>query len=314
MPAVKLPAEVVAHAAWRKSLLSLPSEYQRHNVVVQGANRAYNWHGVVHVHDENGMRRSSPFQEKRADIFRVMVVGDSLTYGDGVDEKWTYPSVLQRLLAPDYRVEFLNLGVDGYQSEDVLRTIRQFTPKLKPNLIIYGVCLNDFLPSGVEQYGADQYAFPLPIAMKKLLTERTRVGKFLDKSYDALLIRVGAHADFVDDILRDFGNYQKRFMRDVSNMNKFALANGIPPLVSMVLDQSPQFGGRGHKIAKIAEKYLKAARIDVIDTEPYYRQYDGEELHVSRWEGHPNEQAHAIFAEMFKHRLLERGYLAPYRR
>jgi hypothetical protein len=209
----------------------------------------------------------------------------------------------------------LNLGVSGYQSADVLRDLRRFTPKLKPDLIIYGVCLNDFLPSGVGEYSAnDQYSFPLPTSVKRFIVERTRVGKFLDKSYDSVLLNLGLRADFFDDILRDFRNYQKRFSRDVKRMNEVALAHELPPVVSMVLDQYPHYGGRGYKIAKIAEASMKAAGMEVIETEAYYRHFDREAMHVSIWEGHPNEQAHAIFAELFKQRLLDRGYFAAYRR
>ena len=75
-----------------------------------------------------------------------MVVGDSLTYGAGIEIEDTFVALLNRWLSPDYRVEVLNLGLAGGQSEDILKVIKKFQAPLSPDLIIYAVCLNDFLP------------------------------------------------------------------------------------------------------------------------------------------------------------------------
>lgn len=311
---VQLPPDIAARAAWRNNLLSLPMEYQRQSRDVQHSVRAYVWHGALHVYDHNNMRRVSPFPPKVPDVFRVIVVGDSLTYGVGIEENWTYPAILQRTLDPEYRIEFLNLGVSGYQSEDMLRNVRRFVPELKPDLVIYGVCHNDFLPSGLAQYGGDQYSFPLPGRLKKLITDRTRAGRFVDKAYDSFLLRLGLRTDFYDDILQDFTGYQERFARDVEAMNAFAVASGLPPVVAIVLDQFPKIGSRGHNVSSIAERYLKSAGMTVIETEPYYKRYHGRVFTISRWEGHPNEYAQVILASMIRNHLVSRADLAHYRR
>jgi len=44
-------------------------------------------------------------------------------------------------------VEVINLGAPGLQSEDVLQVLKKFHPVLKPDLVVYGICLNDFLES-----------------------------------------------------------------------------------------------------------------------------------------------------------------------
>lgn len=74
-----------------------------------------------------------------------------MTYGEGVDAYWAYPAQLERALAPDFRIEVLNLGVRGHASEDVLDDLRRFVPALEPDLVVYGVCLNDFLERGGRQ-------------------------------------------------------------------------------------------------------------------------------------------------------------------
>lgn len=63
-----------------------------------------------------------------------------------------------------------------------------------------------------------------------------------------------------------------------------------------VLDQNPRLDGPGRQLARAAERQLRAAGIDLVESEEFYRHHDGSTFRVSRWEGHPNEEAHAIWA------------------
>lgn len=279
-----LQPQALIDMARREGVLTLPPEWEHQELSpLQGTRRTYRWHGITHVYDENNFRRATPFPLKRPDVFRIMVVGDSLTYGHGIDERFIYTSLLQNELGKQYAIEVLNLGVPGYQSEDILTVIRRFVPELMPDLLVYGVCLNDFLPSKRGEYTARGFEFPVPADLERFLYERTRVARVLADLYDRSLRVAGLRADFFDDILKDFEGYQQRFRRDVSEMNAFVTTHGLPPVVAMVLDQFPSDGGRGHRIAKAAEGYLKEAGMEVVDTEEYYQRLNGHAMAVSRW-------------------------------
>lgn len=309
-----VPSEIVAAAHARYGFTTMPQEWQHRDVKVPGAKFAYYWQGVLHVHDGNNFRRSAPFPPKDPNVFRVMVVGDSLTYGYGIPEESTFTALLNKWLSKDYRVEFLDLGVSGYQSEDVLHVVQTWLPKLQPNLIIYAVCLNDFLPSGVGEYNGNQYAFPLPGRVKRFFIAHTLTGEFLNEKYDAALRGLHLRRDFFDDILADFAGYRNRFARDVAEMNRTVVAEGLPPMMALVVDQYPAYGGRGYKITQVAENALMKAGADVVPTEDYYHRYDGQRLFVSTWEPHPNEVANYIWAKMIYQKLVERKDLAAFKR
>jgi hypothetical protein len=85
-------------------------------------------------------------------------------------------------------------------------------------------------------------------------------------------------------------------------------------VVGMVLDKLPEYNGRLYKIAKVAERLMTEAGMEVVPTESYYQRYDGRDFRVSRWEGHPNEEANAIFAAMLERQLLARFDLSAFRR
>jgi GDSL-like Lipase/Acylhydrolase family len=237
-----------------------------------------------------------------------------LTYGYGVRNGETYSSQIETTLKKQFSVEVLNLGVSGYQSQDILRTVRVYTALLQPDLIIYGVCLNDFLPSGVGQYENNMaFKFPLPERTKTFLSERTSIGQLVSRAYDSLLMSIGLRNDFWNDILKDFRNYQGRFSEDVKKMNDLAIEIGLPPIVAMVLNQDPDLNSKGYQIAMVAERHLTNAGMTVIPTEEFYKNYNKQRMMVSPWEGHPSAKAHKIFAELFVAHLQHRQDLKQYR-
>jgi lysophospholipase L1-like esterase len=310
--APELPAAIWAKIKRMQSAQIMPPSWQKHDLEKVPGVDDYVWQTVLHVVDANGMRRKTPFPPRDPNRFRIMVVGDSLTYGEGIDAFWTYPEQLQRSLATDFRVEVLNLGVRGYDSEDVLNVVRRFLPRLKPDLVVYGVCLNDFLESGTDQ--PEHYLFPLPARFKKILHKRSRVARLVEERYDTLLRKLGLRPDFYSDLLAHFDRRRRRFGRDVAALNAFVTAQGLPPVIAMVLDQAPRLHGPGRRLAVTAEAELRAAGIDVVDSEAFYRRYDGQNFRVSRWEGHPNEEAHAIWASMLASKIRGLEELAPFRR
>jgi lysophospholipase L1-like esterase len=297
----------------RHWLLTLPEEWKRREVSVPGAWRAFYWHGALHVLNDDKLRWSQPFPPKRDGTYRVMVVGDSFTYGVGIAEESRFSNLVERWLGADFRVELINIGHPSYQSEDIVAEIKKYLPVLRPNLVLYAVCLNDFLPSGVDPYPAHPaHPFPLPEAFKEWMAAHTRVGALWSDLYDATLRRFHLRKDFYDDILADFAGYQRRFANDVAQMNETVRAAGLPPLVAMVIDQLPVYRGRGYESAKIAEDDFVKAGADVIPSELFYRDYSGRDFSVSRWEGHPNEEANWIWAEMIADALRRRPDLQPF--
>jgi len=309
-----LSPEAAANVASRDGVLTMPKEWERQDVRVNRTKRSYVWHGALHVWNQDNFRRSAPFPPKKEGLFRLMVIGDSMTYGQGVDERFIYVTRLQELLGKEFNIEVLNLGACGYQSEDILEVLQTFLPQLEPDLVFYGVVHNDFLPAGQGQYTGRGFEVPIPDAWQAYLMSHARFARFLTDAYDAGLRSAGLRKDFFDDILEDFDGYQQRFGRDVVAMNAFVTGRGLPPIITMVLDQVPVYGGRGYQITKVAEEKLRNAGMDVIALEDYYRRYDGEYFRVSLWEGHADEVGHAIFASMIVPRLQSSPALQPYRK
>lgn len=288
---------------------TMPDDLMRHPVTVEGAARAKYWQGKLHIYNKDSFRHLGDYTLDRG-MRRIVILGDSLTYGEGIAQEDTYPELLQTLLrSRDPRFMTYNLGQDGAQSEDIVRNAKRWIPILKPELVIYGICLNDFLPSGAGQYDNNMaWQFPLPKWIVTPIETKTRIGALVSDSYNRSLIRLGIRRDFYSDILKNFNDYQDRFGRDLIELNRFVVEQTGAPVLAMVLDQFPQ-SKQGYEISRVAEAKARAASMNVIPTDDYYKQYGNGsvQLYVNKWEGHPNELANRIFAEMIDRHQAAQG-------
>ena len=78
--------------------------------------------------------------------FRVICLGDSITFGSDVDEKMTYPAQLQRVLEQKYlgrKISVLNAGVPGYTSRQGLFLFKSKLMEYQPDAVIWGFGFND---------------------------------------------------------------------------------------------------------------------------------------------------------------------------
>jgi len=97
-------------------------------------------------HNQLGYRGKETTVEKPEGIFRIVTIGESTTYGFGVNANEAYPALLEDILREEYgytNVEVINAGVVGYTSFEVLSNFQFRVLELKPDLIIYYGALND---------------------------------------------------------------------------------------------------------------------------------------------------------------------------
>lgn len=282
----------------RARRLVMPDRLGRRDARVEGAHVAWWWQGQLHVFDKEGLRRTTPLPPKAPGTFRVAALGDSLTYGYGVAAGEAWPAQLEQALRGEFRLEVVNLGICGLQSEGMLDVLRRHLPGLEADLVLYGFCLNDFLPARRGQY-LNNRAWRIDPPGGLHLEWGTRLGALVAQGYDRLLMRIGVRTDFFTDILRDFENYQERFARDAAAMNRLVTSRGLPPITALVLNQFPDPDGPGGRIGRLAEGYLRAAGMQVIPSD-YLQAIRGRgDLLVSPWESHPSAAAHRVFAGEF---------------
>ena len=82
--------------------------------------------------------------EKEIGIYRIMVIGDSFTFGMGVNLEDTYVKGIERLLQKEnINLEVINCGVTAYLMWQNYEVLKRKALPYKPDLVVLGIFLND---------------------------------------------------------------------------------------------------------------------------------------------------------------------------
>lgn len=93
-----------------------------------------------------GFRSEEITSEKSKDTFRILIFGDSSSFGWGVDDGDTYASVMKReleRLSPGRKIEVLNFSIPGDSSEFGRLIAEKYAKSYAPDLIVIGFGAND---------------------------------------------------------------------------------------------------------------------------------------------------------------------------
>jgi len=95
--------------------------------------------------------RERPLEELRLSKFRILAIGDSFTFGAGINREQTWPAQLERALDKRLRsssssssIKVINAGIFGYNLEQIRDLTEELLPEFSPQLVILGVFSGGF--------------------------------------------------------------------------------------------------------------------------------------------------------------------------
>jgi lysophospholipase L1-like esterase len=145
-----LIAELSIRAAW-DPLKGQPGFIVSHPVRLEALASNYRgWFAGVPVRTNAlGFRDDREYAlQKGPATFRILVLGDSVTFGHGSIYEHTYPYLTeQRLKAwrSDVDWQVWNLGVPGYNTSQELAYLMEVGPRYRPDLVVVGFFGNDLV-------------------------------------------------------------------------------------------------------------------------------------------------------------------------
>ncbi len=238
-----------------------------------------------------------------AESARVVVIGDSFTEGQGVREEDTFAARLDRALD----AQVLNCGRRGYDFPRIHEWFDLKVAELDPDVVVYAMILND--PEQSEAFHARQRFVddwildrrrmymagdgappPGQLRLAALVEDRVegwRVGRETEAWYREMVgppNRAGweatiAHVVAMDAAMRERGG---------------AFVVALWPLMIRLEDYPFR------DVHRIIREALESRGVRVIDTLDAFEGQVTEELWVHATDRHPNERAHARFAERLR--------------
>jgi lysophospholipase L1-like esterase len=243
---------------------------------------------------------------KRLGTTRVLVIGDSYTWGYAVAEEEAYPQVAERLLVARGRpdIEVINGGIPDYNSRQERELLKELLPIYQPDAVFLAYVVNDAEPTTAmpvppdETYRHSRSWFLTEVAER--LNHRLFRRRFLPSAKD----NVGA--SYLDGF--EEGSVKWRDSRDaIREMRDLASAAGIPFTVFILPDVTQHLDDRypWRTINEAVSRWGRELGIPTFDLLAEAFHGRDQQTLVIPWDGHPNAQAHREFAEFLVARILE---------
>jgi GDSL-like Lipase/Acylhydrolase family len=122
-----------------------------------------------------GWREPAYPKARPANTKRLMVLGDSVTFGMGVDDTCTLPAFLKRDVDLDLHASWqvFNRSVPGWHSWHQARHLRLQGPEMRPDIVTVHVVMNDFGPRTDAYYEGNAAGNLVP--GRKGILDRVRI-------------------------------------------------------------------------------------------------------------------------------------------
>lgn len=280
-----------------------------------------------------GFRDSRDLPAKDDDGYRIVAIGDSFTFGMGVDLEDSYPKQLETILASEnIPAEVINAGIIGHNMWQHIEVLKNKVLPYRPDLIILGIFEDDLheserpLRATVDGYQGNN---PFSGKFAELHTNRFYLQNFLanvETLYEYKYRGYNRGTSYVRNIAKrkklwgpenptDFnyrimtGKFEKqRYVEFAAVLGEFASAAreaGSEVLVVMIPD-SVQLN---EPDMQVVNRYVAAAASDhglpFVDVTPFLEaQDDPGSLYLFPYDAHNSEKGQRLIAEAISARIL----------
>lgn len=265
---------------------------------------------------------------------RIVVLGDSFTFGMGVDVEDGYVAQLEGLLRQRRDdVRTVNLGVIAYGFWHYLRLLDDRVPAFDPALVVIGMFMDDILsaepPRKVQPYRpfvdtqVDVYSnWRLVNVYRNVVSwlearYRSQRGAEYLKSIEKRREWLGPDPPVHDYYRVETGTLDEpiyaAFGRAVDRLARWSKTRGIPVLVVLIPD-STQLGAPERQVVnRQVARELARAKIPFLDLTPVFEaEPDPRTLYLFPIDAHTNAAGHALIASAIAaHPLIRKVLTAP---
>jgi len=268
------------------------------------SNVAGKYYGFQVKTNSKGLRDYEYSYLKKDGIFRVVVLGDSFTYGLGIKNlDDIYAKISERELKKrSYNVEIINMGVGGFNTHQEVEWFKMEGAKYNPELVILGFTANDNEPVLVDINTSIWLKERGLLGFKELLRRHIYLSTYFIESFRKL--KAAYNFTGRNNKLSNPRDYDV-CIEKIKEFDLYLKSCNIK-LIVFLLPKLDDF--KDHKYIEIynyVQTRLKMNDVACCDLFPYLKDYKEKELWVTPKDYHPNELCNRIFANVLTAKLAE---------
>jgi lysophospholipase L1-like esterase len=254
--------------------------------------------------------RDQDVPPKSPNRYRIIVIGDSITWGQGVEEDERFTNLLKRDLGSAYEV--VNFGLRAHDMPEHLQKLDQAL-HFSPDFVLLQLYINDFETRRMLRPVA-RPLLPWPDIDRRMLASSVLYGLLSTqwRRYQEASGRVESHAQYMERYLRDPDSPDS--LQSFGMLHEFlqrTAAAGVP--TGVVIFPNPNSLGRGYPYAFLHNRMREVSlqeHVEYVDLEAVFAKMGDERgLWANRFDQHPNARAHrraeeellAKFGSVWKH-------------
>ena len=249
--------------------------------------------GVTMKINSQGLRDREFSFQKEPGVYRILILGDSMTVGWGAPVEATYPKVLEKLLEesrPDSTAphcEVINTGVGNYNTSQEVAYFKEQGLRYQPDMVVLGFYINDAEPTPRPSGGW--------IARHSYLYVLT--SSFLD-GLGRKMSRRQSFTEYYLDLYHSARPGWRACQKSLLELNRLCRENDVVLRILLIPElHSPAENYPFVKVHTMIKDVAQKNNIRVIEVRHAMKGIDPPRLWVSPGDANPSALAHRIIAE-----------------
>ncbi|MDP3041912.1 MAG: SGNH/GDSL hydrolase family protein [Candidatus Omnitrophota bacterium] len=244
-----------------------------------------NIYGVDIKINSKGLRDYEYDYSKPSGVYRILVLGDSLTLGWGVPFEYTYPKYLEKMLNETGNIKYqvINAGVGNYNLQSEVMFLKKEGLKYNPDMIILGYFVNDAEILRPTLYFLNRHSYLYTYIWSKFNILKA---KFFKKNYK----------EYYQSLYKKGSKTKEQFEALAEELKQIVREKNIPLLVLLL----PELHNLKEYAFEDIHAYVRNIFKDcpIIDMLSYFdRNLPFGFYWVSKEDPHYNQKAHKIVSE-----------------
>jgi len=256
------------------------------------------------VHNNSLGYRDAEHGPKNPARYRIAIIGDSFTWGQGIEEPERFGDIIAAALGP--RFEVMNFGIPGHDMPQHLDELEQVLP-MKPDFVLLQLFINDFETADMQR--------PHP---RPLISDDAARGWGRSSVLYDLLNGRWVQIQEATGVTETYVHYLDRNLRDPNAPNARLAFGMLRQFVDKAKAAGTQVGlvlfpmtdamgpkGANYPVGFIHDRVKQISadeHVPYLDLLPAFSTYDDPtSLWVSRFDAHPNAIANKRAAQEILH-------------
>jgi len=256
---------------------------------------------IGHVQKPNSVARlmgvsvetnSDGFRDKEYPLlkggkYRIIVLGDSLAFGWGVEQEDTFENILETELNKTRPTEIINFGAGNYNTEQEVNLFLEKGLKYRPDKVVVFYFIND---AEIAQKKSRLWF----LGHSRLITFYwSRIHTFINNLFSTKSFRA-YYADLYQENQKGWIRTRKAFLL----LKKVCRENDIELQVVLLPELHNLENYPFKKEHKMVSTFLESNNISSLDLTPFFKNNENPmQLWVAGDDAHPNKSAHRLIAE-----------------